>query len=351
MYKKFIKSVCLAGMIFMFSCSNPDESVLDPDEKIQLQRIENDSLMIIFDSIININISMPQLIDSLIVSKKCLTQFNALARETKGELTVVANSKYVSQEIIKIIKNNVSDNTDIMMIIDKTSSMVDDLENIQKGLSQILSSLEGFNNVRLAVSTYGDKNIDGDLWYDFKNFETDFSETKNFIQNIQMTHGGDFPESVYDGIYSAFQENFWLSDSKKIVILLGDAPSLDSTLTTYNETDIIQLATREKIAMNFYPIVLSPFNGEIGETKKMQKLPFISHIYPNPCRGPFAIKLNKTGEFTVEIINQKGKVIQSETIRTDSYKSDLYDFPNGLYIIRVYDKDKNFDTQKIILNK
>ena len=108
-----------------------------------------------------------------------------------------------------------------------------------------------------------------------------------------MTGGGDFPESVYDGIYEAFQENFWNSNSKRIVVLLGDAPSLDSNLTTYNEKDIIQIARNQNINMNFYPIVLSPYNGEFGATKKMQNLTFIESIYPNPSSGLLTIKLNK----------------------------------------------------------
>ena len=171
------------------------------------------------------------------------------------------------------------------------------------------------------------------------------------IENIQMTHGGDFPESVYDGIYEAFQEGFWQSESKRLVVLLGDAPSLDSTLTTYTEKDVIKIAKSENINMNFYPIVLSPYNGEFGETKKMQNLTFIETVYPNPTSGLLTLKLNQFGSFNLEIFNQSGKLIKSDVINSETYKTDLYDQPNGLYIIRVSDNDKNFDTKKIILNK
>jgi len=335
----------------VFTCTSPDKPVLTESEKLELSRVENDSLMIVFDSIMEVKIDIPQLIDSIVISQECLQQFNTLARETHGEVKVVANSRFVAKEIANIIENNVIDNTDLMIIIDKTSSMADDLDNIKKGLDQILSSLKEYNNIRLSVSTYGDKNIDGNLWYDFKNFETDFESTMKFIENIQMTHGGDFPESVYDGIHEAFQEEFWQSDSKRIVILLGDAPSLDSTLTTYTEKDIVNIATNENINMNFYPIVLSPYNGELGTTKKMQNLTFIESVYPNPSGGPFTLKLNQLGTFNFEIFNQNGELIKSEIINSETYKSDLYDYPNGLYIIRVSDNDKNFDTRKIILNK
>lgn len=335
----------------VFSCSNPDNKNLTEDKRLELKKIENDSLMIVFDSMMNINVQIPQLIDSMVVSPECLEQFNALARETGGELKVVANSKFVSKEIANIIEANAIDNTDIMIILDKTSSMADDLENIKTGLAQILSSLEKFKNVRLSVSTYGDKNTDGELWYDYQNFETDFKGTMEFIKSIQMTDGGGFPESVYDGIYKAFQQNFWKSDSKRIVVLLGDAPSLDSTYTTYTEKDIIDIATDQKINMNFYPIVLSPYDGGYRKLKKMQNLTFIESVYPNPSSGPFTIRLNQFGSFNLEIFNQSGQLIHSKTINSDTYKSDLYEYPNGMYVIRISDDDKNFDSRKIILNK
>lgn len=346
--------------LITYSCSSPDkpeltQSIDIPEltqaEKLELKMAENDSLMIVLDSIMEINIKIPQLIDSMIVSPECLIQFNALARETDGEMKVVANSKFVAKEIAEIIDNHAVDNTDLMIIIDKTSSMEDDLANIKKGLKEILNSLKQYQNIRLSVSTYGDKNSDGNFWYDFQNFETDFGGTMNFIENIKMTNGGDFPESVYDGIYNAFQEDFWQSDSKRIVILLGDAPSLDSPLTTYTEEDIINIATSENINMNFYPIVLSQFNGEIGEIKKMQNLNFIETLYPNPTRGPLKLKLNQFGTFNLEIFNQSGKLIKTDVINSETYRTDLYDQPNGLYIIRVSDNDKNVDSRKVILNK
>ena len=343
--------IILLALLTVVSCSSPDKPELTESEKIKLKKAENDSLMIVFDSIMEVKIEIPQLLDSMIISPECLEQFNALARETEGGLKVVANSKFVAKEISEIVENHAIDNTDLMIIIDKTTSMADDLDNIKKGLDQILNSLKQYQNIRLCVSTYGDKNIDGKLWYDYQNFESDFDGSMNFIENIQMTHGGDFPESVYDGIYKAFQEEFWQSNSKRLVVLLGDAPSLDSTLTTYTEQDVVNIATSENINMNFYPIVLSPYNGEFGATKKMQNLTFIESVYPNPSSGPLTLKLNQFGTFNLEIFNQSGELIKSDVMDSEIYRTDLYDQPNGLYIIRVFDNDKNFDTRKIILNK
>lgn len=333
-------------------CTSFDKPQLSESEKQELLKLENDSIMIVLDSLMEINVEIPQLIDTTFIATECLEQFNTLARETGGNLNVISNSKFVAKIIGDIIETQASDNTDVMIIIDKTYSMADDLDNIQKGLDQILESIKSKESIRLSVSTYGDRNYDGPLWYDFQNFETDFEGTMNFIENIKLTPGYDFPESVYDGIYEAFQEGFWRSDSKRIVILLGDAPSHGPSFSDHDEEEIIALATKDKVNMNFYPIVLSPYDGASGYTiPKMQNLTFIESVYPNPTNGPLNVRLNQFGVFNLELFNQSGELIHEETIDSDTYSTELYDYPNGLYVLRISDENKNFDTRKIILKK
>lgn len=335
----------------LFACNQPDKKT--DEEQIAIKKRQNDSLMIIYDSLMQVKIEVPPLIDSTFFSVTVLEEFNRLARETGGELKVLSNSKFVAKTITEIITNNSSDNTDLMIIIDKTGSMTDDLDNIKKGLDQILNSIKEFKNIRLSIGTYGDKNVDGKLWYNFKNFENNFQETSNFINSIKTTGGGDFPESVYDGIYQAFEEGFWHSESKRIVILLGDAPSLDSTLTDHTIEDIIRIAKKDKINMNFYPIVLSPYAGTDGlvSEDRMEKKLLIKNIYPNPTYGPVSLDLTSGSDLTIEIINQKGSVVKSINTSSSFERLDLSDLIDGIYIIRAYDKLKNFDNKKVILNK
>lgn len=351
MKMKFLTAV-LFGLILVGCSNGPD--ITDPEyiaKQQQRLKVERDSLMIQWDSLMQTKVDIPVDIDSTIFSPECLKQFNNLSRSTKGGLKVIANSKLVTSTITDIIETNVVDETDIMIIIDKTSSMADDLGDIKKSLSQIIDQLKGYSGVRLAVSTYGDKNIDGKLWYDYQNFETDYTETKNFINSIQMTHGGDFPESVYDGIHEAFQENFWNSSSKRIVILLGDAPSLGKGRSTYTEKDIIQLATENDINMNFYPIVLSPFNTEMSVVDKMQQVTLIDAIFPNPTYGPVNLILSKEDKLKCEVFNQSGKLVSSEEIESKEHNIDLSNYENGLFIIKISDEKKNYDSRKVILNK
>lgn len=342
------QSILIVLLLLLTGCSSWDKKDITEAEL----RAENNSIMISLDSIMEYKIEIPQLIDSSFIAIDCLNQFNELARRTDGRLKIVSNSKYVAKVINDIIKSNVDNGTDLMIIIDKTGSMIDDISNIQKGLDQILETLQQYENVRLSVATYGDKHSDGKNWFEFKNFESNYSSTMTFLKNIETTGGGDFPESVYDGIYKAFQEGFWNSNTKRTVILLGDAPSLESTKSEHSLEEIVKISSEEKINMNFYPIVLSPNDfGFVMDVPKMQNLTFIENLYPNPCRGVFTLQLSQLGHLNFQLFNQKGELLKEEKLRSDSYTQEMYDFPNGLYIIRIYDENKNFETRKIILEK
>lgn len=333
----------------LYSCSTPDTRELE-DFEVDERAQKTDSLQLVFDSLMQIDVVIPQIFDYSIFNYECVEAFNELARETNGELKVVASSNLVTRTILDIVHNHAVDNSDIMIILDKTQSMEDDLENIKKSLHQIIAKLMSYENIRLAIATYGDKNIDGRAWYDFQNFESNFDATNSFIDKIRVTGGGDYPESVYDGIYEAFQEGFWKSESKRIVILLGDAPSLDSTLSTYSAKDIIELATKDEINMNFYPVVLNP-NSMMDDTPRMESLKLIDNVYPNPSSGLISISLTTDESLLLEIFDQSGTLISTESISSELIRKDLSDQPNGLYIIRVTDQYKNYDTAKLIISK
>lgn len=338
--------------VSLSSCSYWSKQELTEQEIQEILEAENDSLMIMLDSIMDISVNIPQLIDSSFIAIECLDQFNRLARATNGSIKVVSNSKFVAKVIVNILEANLRNGTDLMLVIDKTGSMYDDILNIKKGLSQILSFLKKYEDVRLSVVTYGDKNVDGRSWFEFENFEGDFSGTKRFIESIETTGGGDFPESVYDGIYKAFQEGFWRSGTKRIVILIGDAPSLGADKSEYGLENIIEISKEDKTNMNFYPIVLSPQDLGFGmDVPKMQNLTFIESIYPNPSRGVYTMRLNQLGDFRFELFDQSGELLVDEQLTSDTYSGDLYDYPNGLYVIRVFDENKNYETRKILLQR
>lgn len=77
----------------------------------------------------------------------------------------------------------------------------------------------------------------------------------------------------------------------------------------------------------------------------------IDNIYPNPSTGLISVNRTTEGLATLEIFDQNGNLLSSESVSGKLIRSDLSIYPNGLYIIRITDQFKNYDSEKVILNK
>lgn len=349
-----MKHTAILLMLLLFilsSCNYAGRETLTPEQQAEQLKRMNDSLIVELDSVMAVNIPIPQLLDSNMFSGEQLTQFNELAQNTGGEIKVLANSRFVSMAINEILKNNAEDGLDLMIIVDKTSSMLDDIQNIKAGLRQIITGLKQYDNVRLAVATYGDRWADGSEWFSYRDFGQDLEQCQVFIDDIHVTSGGDYPESVYDGVYNAFKKGFWKSSSKRIVLLLGDAPSLTGRQSNHTAEEIVALAKADDINMNFYPIVLSPQQTGYYMPESMQNLSFIESVYPNPTAGAVNVQFNQINDLTLEVFNSTGTKVLTESIAETNIRLDLYDQPTGVYVIRVSDKQKNYDAKKIVIRR
>ncbi len=115
----------------------------------------------------------------------------------------------------------------------------------------------------MSVVLYGDQNVDGELWYKRVDLSSDLNATRTFINNIGVNGGGDTPESAYDALYKTVDELNWQSDSKRMVLLIGDAPGLEPPLTKHNREDVIQKCIKDKVKANVYPVLISIGSAEM----------------------------------------------------------------------------------------
>ena len=311
----------------------------------------DDSLIVYIDSLMKIDPVLPTIFNPNKYDSTTARSFSELAAQTKGAVTLLASSKLLTTEISRILDHYAEDDGDILFLIDKTGSMADDIDNIKRGLKQVIDKLKSRKNIRLAIALYGDKNWDGSDWFSYEEFGTDYDRAAAFLRNIQVTGGEDYPESVYDGYFAVQEKNFWRSSKKRMVILIGDAPSLEKPLADHTLQDVIRSAAENDIKMNFYPIIVSPVEGYIIEDKKSyQRTDLVNLVYPNPSRGQ--VKVTFTGEpVKLEIYTSDGKSIRSENITERELDLDLSENGNGLYILRAYDKDNNYDDARIIIAK
>lgn len=340
-------------IFFLLSCNLNKDRKLSEQELQDLAKAHNDSVTVIVDSLRKTSIFVPPLYDKDIFDSATTVKFFELAKATNGELKLLVNSRLISNEIIDIIKSYSADNADLLFLIDKTGSMNDDIQNIKEGLAQIIGSIQKYNNLRLGIALYGDKNWDGTQWFSFKNFESDYELAKKFIADIEVTAGGDYPESVYDGFFKACDQHFWKSESKRMIILIGDAPPLEKPLSNFTVSDIIKKASENKITMNFYPIVVTPVMEGLtaGNTEMTtyEKSTIISSVFPNPVAGILNIAFTKPDSYQIEIFNSAGTLVLTENFSGNLWKKDTGSFKNGAYVVRVIRKDKKFEANKFIV--
>ena len=148
---KYILVLIVIFIFFSFTRSTENENVA-----IDSQTVSKD-LHDLYDSLMYTNINLPILIDSSNISVECIQQFEELARSTQGELSVVIDPAQLSSKIAEIIENNLSDNSDLLLIIDRTLSMNDDMLALKNGLEKFIIQMQDYKNLNIGIATYGDK--------------------------------------------------------------------------------------------------------------------------------------------------------------------------------------------------
>ena len=117
---------------------------------------------------------------------------------------------------------------DLMLMIDTTGSMGDELEYIKYELSDLVSRIReagGNLSVRVSVNFYRDEGDEYVVkYYDFR---TDINECLEQIKNEYASGGGDYPEAVHTALENAVTGHTWREDAVKLCYLVLDAPPHD----------------------------------------------------------------------------------------------------------------------------
>jgi hypothetical protein len=74
-------------------------------------------------------------------------------------------------------------------------------------------------------------------------------------------------------------------------------------------------------------------------------------LYPNPNNGQFTIQSSVVSDqLSVEIYNMLGqKVYSQSTMHQPQFSINIADQPNGVYLIRILDKDGNLVSRKKVV--
>jgi hypothetical protein len=122
------------------------------------------------------------------------------------------------------------DSLDVVLVIDSTGSMRDDILAVENRIREIVDQLSSnSSDWRLALITYRDhpqapygEPTDYVSRLEF-GFTANLSEISAGVSTIQVDGGGDQPEAVFAGLREAVQMP-WRDGVRRSIILMGDAP-------------------------------------------------------------------------------------------------------------------------------
>lgn len=115
---------------------------------------------------------------------------------------------------------------DLAFVVDTTGSMGGLIATAQKQMVSMLLELTRAADINLwlGVVEYRDHPPQDTMVYQVHAFTEDLQKAQKTIMKLNARGGGDAPEAVLDGITAACHELAWWKHSRRLMVLVGDAP-------------------------------------------------------------------------------------------------------------------------------
>lgn len=122
------------------------------------------------------------------------------------------------------VPHNFSPTLDVVFLLDATGSMGDEIDALKTNIHSIASeiaTLQTVSDIRFGLTVYRDR---GDSFVTHAYDLSSVSEFAKTLSTVEANGGGDYPESVNEGLHEAIHAPSWRDDAVRIVIWIGDAP-------------------------------------------------------------------------------------------------------------------------------
>ncbi len=115
---------------------------------------------------------------------------------------------------------------DVLFLIDATGSMSDEIQQLKDNMisvSERIHALPSAPNVRFGMTIYRDR---GDLFISRTfDFTSDIQAFTDELADVVAEGGGDYPESLNEGLHSALELPEWrIEETVSLIFLIADAP-------------------------------------------------------------------------------------------------------------------------------
>ncbi len=135
---------------------------------------------------------------------------------------VVRDEGDIVGDIRGLIQKEKGETLDLILCLDTTKSMEDDIPYLKEFLIPMLKEeTSGFSSFRFGMVLYRDY-FEEYVTKSFP-FQDDLSVAQRFLNSIRVFGGRDIPEAVNEALYEGIHAFDWSAENRKI-ILVGDAP-------------------------------------------------------------------------------------------------------------------------------
>ena len=149
--------------------------------------------------------------------------YREISNEGRGKLISSRGEEDIIEKIAGIIDEAPGRSMDLVLALDTTQSMANDMPHLRKSLVPLLrEKSRGFDPLRVGVVLY--KDYDEEYVTDVYPFQAGGVDTvQRILDRIRVYGGRDIPEAVYEALYAGIHSYPWSAD-RKLIVLVGDAP-------------------------------------------------------------------------------------------------------------------------------
>jgi len=174
--------------------------------------------------------------------------FKEIAENGSGDTVLGAADEDIIENIRGIIEKAKGDSLDLVLCLDTTQSMEDNIPYLKSSLIPMLEKeTRGFARVRFGMVLY--KDYFETYLTKIIPFQPTLSAAQKFLDSIRVSGGRDIPEAVNEALYAALGGFDWSADSRKI-ILIGDAPPHPRPRGTVTKEMVYDTAKKENVEIN-----------------------------------------------------------------------------------------------------
>jgi hypothetical protein len=154
--------------------------------------------------------------------KDTISAFTHIALDSGGSLLWSSGPSDLVEKIRDILEQEKGKAVDLVICLDTTASMRNDIAAIREQLPSLLRDfMPDFTAFRIGLALY--KDYDDVYLTRVVAFTEDMAQFERSLRAIIPGGGKDIPEAVYESLYDAATKFPW-KNASRIIILIGDAP-------------------------------------------------------------------------------------------------------------------------------